>query len=291
MTTLRYVNDLGNGHSGVIDVGSGVPTSAAYFVSEVNTKHTGGFVSGETWNASGAGDEIVSYGTVSVCVFSDQPSATSGLVFQASMDRSNWEDLEAYTYQTAERLESFSMAPAGRYFRVKYINGSTASTFTRIQTVYRQCYTKPSSHRIGDNISAEKDAELVKAVLAAEKPDGVFTDINCTQGGNLKVSVEETEGPLSTYVAQRTPTTTSVASSTSGVTIAASSATRAGLTIHNLSTANLFLSFTTPATSGNCFRRLAANEYAQFDQQLIFGNVVYGIWDAVNGTAQVTNYV
>lgn len=271
--------------------GQPLESTQAYFVSEANTKVINGLGAGETWNASGLGDEIVMYGTATVCVFSNQPSATSGLVFEASLDRSNWEEMEAYTYQSAERLESFSMAPAGRYFRVRFTNGATPSTFTRIQTVYRQCYTKPSSHRIGDNISAEKDAELVKAVLAAEKPDGIFTDINATQGGNLKVSVEETEGSLPVYVLPSTPTTTSVPASITSVTLASNNANRRGLSIQNLSSANLLISFTSPATSGNCFRRLAANEYVQFDQQLVFSGDVYGIWDAATGTAQVTNYV
>lgn len=68
-------------------------------------------------------------------------------------------------------------------------------------------------------------------------------------------------------------------------------ANRRGLSIQNLSSANLLISFASPATSGNCFRRLAANEYVQFDQQLVFSDAVYGIWDVASGTAQVTNYV
>lgn len=173
-----------------------VPVQLPYFVSVSNSKTSGGLAQGESWNASGAGDEILQYGTITVCVFSDQDSATNGLVFEASLDGTNWQIVESYSYKVAQGLDSFSMAPSGRYFRVRFVNGSVASTFTRIQTLYRQGYTKSSSHRIGDVISAEKDAELVKAVLAAMKPNGDFTDIYCTAGGNLKVSVEETEGPI-----------------------------------------------------------------------------------------------
>lgn len=133
------------------------------------------------------------YGTISVCVFSSHASASQGLKFQASIDNVNWETIEEYTYSSPDKLESYSFAPSGRYFRLIYANGATQTTKTAIFTVLRTGYTRPSSHRIGDTISAEKDAELVKAVLAAQKPNGTFTDINSTAGGNLKVSLEEAE--------------------------------------------------------------------------------------------------
>jgi hypothetical protein len=167
------------------------------------------------------------------------------------------------------------------------------SAVTRIETSYRQCYTKPSSHRISDVITGEKDAELVKAVLAAMKPDTTFTDIHCTAGGNLKVSVEEVNGidPLPTRVPARSATTTSVSGSATSVTLISGNANRAGLSIHNLSSANLLVSYTSPATSGNCFTRMTSGQYLQFDQQLVASGAIYGIWDSAVGTAQVTEYV
>lgn len=275
------------------DTGNPVPIELPYLVSTVNSKTTGGLGIGENWNGSGVGDDILPYGTVTVCVFSDHNSALNGLVFEASLDGTNWQTIESYTYKATEGLESFSMPPSGRYFRVRFVNGSVASTTTRIQTLYRQGYTKSSSHRIGDVISAEKDAELVKAVLSAEKPNLEFVDIRATAGGNLKVSIEEVNGidPLPTSVPARVPTTTSVASSATSVTILPVNNNRKGISIHNLSTATLSLSFTTPATTINSFISMAPGSFLLLDQQLIVTNAVYGIWSAANGTAQVTEYV
>jgi hypothetical protein len=144
---------------------------------------------------TGTGVEVSpAYGTVSVCIFSDKTSATNGLKFQASIDNVSWETTEEYNYIGGSGLQSYSFAPSGRYFRVVYVNGAEATTKFVIFTVLRSGYTKSSSHRIKDNITGEKDAELVKAVLAAEKPDGEFTDIHCTAGGNLKMSLEEVNG-------------------------------------------------------------------------------------------------
>ena len=246
----------------------------------------------------GAGIEVSpKYGTISVCIFSSHASATNGLKFQASIDNVNWETIEQYSYLSGSGLQSYSFAPSGRYFRLIYTNGSTATTKTVIFVALRTGYTKSSSHRIGDTITGEKDAELVKAVLSAMKPNGDFTDIHCTAGGNLKVSVEETEGSLpvtgsvSTSVSLRSPTTTSVQSSTDSVLILAANANRKGISISNVSTSKLYLSFTSPATLSNCFIEVQPSQFILFDQQLLTGNAIYGLWASANGSCQVTEFI
>lgn len=159
---------------------------------------------GATFTGTGI-EASPTYGTVSVCIFSSHSSATNGLKFQASIDNTNWETTEEYTYLAGNGLQSYSFAPSGRYFRLTYTNGATETTKLAIFCVLRSGYTKSSSHRIGDAISAEKDAELVKAVLAAQKPNGTFADINATAGGNLRVSIEETEDALPTITGLSIP--------------------------------------------------------------------------------------
>lgn len=94
-----------------------------------------------------------------------------------------------------------------------------------------------------------------------------------------------------TSVANRTPITTSVASSTSSVTILGANASRKGFSIANVSTASLYLSFSSPATSANCFIQLPAGAFLLLDQQMMVSSAIYGIWAAAQGTAQVTEYV
>lgn len=97
--------------------------------------------------------------------------------------------------------------------------------------------------------------------------------------------------PIPTSVAARTPTTTSVASSATSVTILAANANRRGFSISNVSTAKLYLSFSTPATTANCFIEVPAGAFLLLDQQLIVGSAIYGIWASANGAAQVTEFV
>jgi len=87
------------------------------------------------------------------------------------------------------------------------------------------------------------------------------------------------------------PTTTSVASSATSVTILAANTSRKGFSISNISTAKLYLSFSTPATTANCFIEVPAGAFLLLDQQLIVGSAIYGIWASANGAAQVTQYV
>lgn len=97
--------------------------------------------------------------------------------------------------------------------------------------------------------------------------------------------------PVIASVATRTPTTSSVTSSASSGVIINSNSNRKGLSISNISTAKLYLSFSNPATIANSFIEVPSGAFLLFDQQLIVTNAIYGIWASANGTAQVTEYV
>jgi hypothetical protein len=63
------------------------------------------------------------------------------------------------------------------------------------------------------------------------------------------------------------------------------------VSVANLSTAKLYLSFSAPATTANCFIEIPAGGFLLLDQQLIVTNALYGLWASANGTAQITEYV
>lgn len=164
-----------------------VPIKFGAFVSANNSTSVQ-LASNQTF--TGVADLVTEYGTVLVTVRSSVASAANGLKFQTSNDQVSWYSLEEYTY-TGPGVSVYSMSPGGKYFRVVYTNNGSATSGFYIDTTYKQGYVKPSSHRVGDNITGENDSELVKAVLAAEMPNHTYTNINATSGGNLKVSMEE----------------------------------------------------------------------------------------------------
>jgi hypothetical protein len=106
-----------------------------------------------------------------------------------------------------------------------------------------------------------------------------------------EVEIKNDSGnPIPISVPLRTPTTTSIASTTSSTTLLAANADRKGLSIHNLSSSVLYLSFTSPATPTNTYLAMAPLSFLYLDQQLMIPSAIYGIWAQADGTAQVTEY-
>jgi hypothetical protein len=116
-------------------------------------------------------------------------------------------------------------------------------------------------------------------------------DIIDPAGGPVVIEGDVYVTDVETSVPARVPTTTSIASSATSVTILASNTNRKGLSVSNISTSKLYLGFTSPATSTNCFIEVPPGAFLLLDQQLIVTSAIYGIWAAANGTAQVTEYV
>ena len=110
-------------------------------------------------------------------------------------------------------------------------------------------------------------------------------------GGLTDTQLRATAVPVTSNTAARTPTTTSVNGTASSVLILASNASRKGLTVSNVSTSKLYLSFSNPATIANSFIEMQSGSFILFDQQLIATNAIYGIWTNANGAAQVTEFV
>lgn len=107
-----------------------------------------------------------------------------------------------------------------------------------------------------------------------------------------EIEIANDEGnPIPTTVVARTPTTTSVTSTASSTLVLAANTARKGISVHNQSSATLYLSFSSPATVANSFLGMAPGSVLFLDQQLIVTNAIYGIWSSANGTAQVTEYV
>lgn len=169
-------------------------------VSEINSSTT---VLGIDEVFTGPAENVKDVAVVQTNIYADQDSAASGFSFQFSADGTNWDHTDNYSY-IGGTGKTYSIQPVAQFFRIVYTNGGVGQTSFRLQTIYKSIYIKPSSHRVGDLISPEDDAELMKAVLTAQKPDGDFTPIDATAGGNLKASLEEFDGTLTTINADRT---------------------------------------------------------------------------------------
>lgn len=146
---------------------------------------------------TGDGLDILAYNGISVFATSDVSSATQGLEIQYSADGStNWRCAETYTI-LAGAEKWFSPPSFGKYFRVVYTNGDADQTSFEITTVMRKTPFKWSSHNIDMPITDQDDAELTKSVITGKKPNGDYDNVSLTNGGNMKVSIEEFEDEVS----------------------------------------------------------------------------------------------
>jgi len=148
---------------------------------------------------TGTAGDLLGYASLLITVYSDVASATDGLSIQFSHQAApyDWHAADVYTI-AAGAYKTFTLQPVDRYFRITYTNGASATASFHLSVMLHSVAPKPSSHRMADDISGQDDATLTKAILAAERPGtaGVYTNVQATNGGNLKVSLEEIDGTL-----------------------------------------------------------------------------------------------
>ncbi|MCP4370028.1 MAG: hypothetical protein GY797_18210 [Deltaproteobacteria bacterium] len=162
-------------------------TAEGYLV----TKHTGGGVesvgnttsdillAGETF--TGEWEEITDYAIIKVFISSDVGGAVGGLRFQQSPDMVDIDD-EVYEYANSSP-KMFTPNPIAKYFRMIYTNGASDQTRFNLATIYSYVYTKPTSHRLGDRVSGNDDAELTKAIIAfRDENDDTYHNIGTQHG-------------------------------------------------------------------------------------------------------------
>lgn len=293
----------GGGSSTIINTTANpIPIKPFAVISTVNSTSTP--LAGNA-TFTGTGEDVKDYGVISIAIYSSHISSTNGLEFQFSPNNTNWYTTDNYSYSSTATVKNYSLAPVARYFRVKYTNGATLQTSFFIETSYRQTYVKPSSHRILDSISLQDDSEIVSAVLMARNNTDVFTDVHVTNGGNLKVSIEETNG--STDFATQTTlsainnklnsqvvsssTVTTVNASVSDTTLLASNANRKGFIIFNNSTAILYILLASGTSSSSNFSILLnQNESLIIDNTCLYTGIIKGIWASATGDCKVTEF-
>jgi len=136
---------------------------------------------------TGTAEEVINHGVIQVFIATVARAITFYMDF--STDNNTWYTGDTYTIAIGTD-KTFSFQCAARYFRIRLVNGILGSTVVTLQTILKPNYVKPSSHRIGDSISSDDDAELVKSVLTANNGT-TFTPITSTPSNNLRVTDAE----------------------------------------------------------------------------------------------------
>ena len=177
--------------------------SGAAVTPEVSTVNSSTTPLGAGANFTGTFEDVLEFGHLTIQVFTDQPSATDGLVVEWSSDGINIDDTDEYNVP-ANNGKVFTFGPQAKFFRVKYTNGAIVQGAFRLHVVKKPFSQKPSSHRIQDQIVSDDDAELVKAILTGQDENGNFVNVTVTSAGSLLISQEPAPGEISIHRYTRT---------------------------------------------------------------------------------------
>jgi hypothetical protein len=186
-----------------VQIGNGtnqasVDTDGALRVDEPNVISTNNSTStplGISGNFTGTADDVSDFSAITVQIDASHDSSASGMTFEFSTDNSNWDDSYTFTYTASEGSRRFQFPVTAQYFRVNYTNGGTGQTHFRLQTINHRHPVTGSVHRLGDDTSADRSANVVKSVIMAQQAGtGDFTAVQSTASGNFKVALEEYDG-------------------------------------------------------------------------------------------------
>lgn len=145
---------------------------------------------------TGAWIDAKDYSGALIIINTDQDSAASGLVLEFSNDGGT-----TVIHKHIEQI--YANSPNGHhyptsidtdYFRVSYTNGTSAQGIFYLSTTLFPVMPEPGhTHGVEYVIDADHPAAVVRNVNVARKPNGDYTNIEATAGGNLKVAQEEVE--------------------------------------------------------------------------------------------------
>ena len=220
---------------------------------------------------TGAWEEVLDYGSISVMIRTDRNSAVNGVSFELSSDGVNIDSVHQYTRDT-------SALPSGgvgifpvksRYFRVKYTNGNQAQGFFRMQVIYRPFPAGPTN-MIATQITDTSAALITRSVITGKDSSGGgnFVNIKAKASGSLMTAI----GDISDVQGQKTMATsfpTTIASDQSPIPV---------YDTPNQTGVNTILNLTTTAIEGKVSTNpLTGRKYVNF--QALAKNVKWG-WDS-----------
>lgn len=158
-----------------------------------NNSTTATLANGATF--TGVGDDVHDDASITVMIDASHDSATDGMTFQFSTNNSNWDDVYPFTYTAANGARRFQLPVTARYFRVVYTNGGTNQTHFRCQTILHSAAVSSTVRRLFEDEDPDRSAQIIKSVLIAQKAGaGDFVPVQSTNGGNLKIALEEYDG-------------------------------------------------------------------------------------------------
>lgn len=134
----------------------------------------------------GVGEDVSKYGRVGVSITSD--NATDGtLTMEVSRDNVNWGG-PTRTWADTRFAQPHMWNIVEKYFRIKYVNGTTEATNLAIQVQYSNNANILLGHQLDETLLDETEAIVVRAVLVGKSGSGAYISPTVTNHRALQVT-------------------------------------------------------------------------------------------------------
>ena len=143
---------------------------------------------------TGSWAEVSAYGSVSIAINASHSSAVNGVKIELSMDGTTIDSIHQYT-RDASALPSGDTAILplkAKYFRMVYTNGNQATSFFRMQVVYRPFPAGPTN-MVATQISNSSPALITRSIISGESSagGGGFVNVKVNASGTLETNVNQ----------------------------------------------------------------------------------------------------
>jgi len=135
---------------------------------------------------TGQWEDVLRFSEITIMIATDQASATNGLSMQFSSDGKNIDREKKVSVSSTG--SAHTLVVISRYFRITYLNGATPQGHFRLHVIHHATKNKELTSTLNQTITNDIDVQNVRAVLAAELPDGTYGNVGSDVNGRLKVS-------------------------------------------------------------------------------------------------------
>lgn len=176
------------------DDGTDIDESNPLPVATINTISTANSRPASTLGASvtfqGVGEDVSNFARVGVSIRSD--NATDGvLTIEVSHDNVLWGG-PTRTWADTRYSQPHMWNIVEKYFRIKYVNGTTEAINLSIQVQYSNNASVLLGHQLDETLTDEAEATIVRAVLVGQTSGGKYVNIPASSVGGLKIDVPQT---------------------------------------------------------------------------------------------------
>lgn len=194
LNTYKVTTSAGDVHNEVVDHGNYISST------DFNSRAAATLAAGATFQ--GVGEDVSHYGRAGVAITSD--NATDGvLTIEVSHDNITWGG-PTRTWADTRFGQPHMWNIVEKYFRIKYVNGTTEAVNLSIQVQYSNNIDILLGHQLDETLLDETEAIVTRSVLVGQAQGGSYINVPVSSQGKL-----QTDTPLTAFgeisVAEKTP--------------------------------------------------------------------------------------